>query len=404
MKHKFIYGLALILALVGIVVISIFNPFGVDRVGLAQAAIAEMDFEIVGGRIYVPAEVNGHKTSVLLDTGTGASLMDLELANQWALPSKGEVTANGTGSEPVKGKVLNDVTVKFGSITEPIPYAIPLGSIAEAEGRRLEVIIGYHFFQTHIVEIDYSKHHLRIFDGRADLGKKGVIIPLHFAANLPHMTAEMLIGGTKFKLEAMVDTGGTNTDLTAKFLKGHSLQVTSTARTVVAGGVGGYSEGRFFRPDSVRLGSVDLVKPILALTETAGGGAGEQSLYDMGIGFNLLRRFRVTFDYPHRQMILEAGVEIAKPFEADKTGLSILAQGPGLDVFRVAGVLTGSSAEKAGLKVDDIIETVDGAPLAKVTLQQLRELFKSQTATKWELGIRRGDQQLTLTLPARSVI
>jgi len=407
MKHYLIYGLALILVSAGIVANMIFHPFGAGSAAqtrVVQTPIAELDFELIGGRIYVPAEVNGHKTSALLDTGSGASLMDLELANLWALPSQGEVTANGTGSEPVKGKVLSDVTVKFGSIIEPMPYAIPLGQMAEKEGRRLETIIGYHFFQTHIVEVDYSKRHLRVFEARADVGGKGAAIPILFAANLPHITAEMLIGGERYKLEAMVDTGGTSSDLSAKFLKSHPLNVTTTAKAVTAGGVGGYSEGRLFRPDSVRLGTVDLVKPILDMTETAGGSAGEASLYDIGIGFNLLCRFRVTFDYPHKQMFLEAGADISKPFEADKTGLRILAQGPNLSSFKVAGILAGSSSESVGLKVDDIIETVDGAPASKFTLQELRELFKSQTAKKWELGIRRSDLQLKLTLPAKSII
>jgi predicted aspartyl protease len=369
-----------------------------------QPPIAELDFEIVGGRIYIPAEFNGHKTSALLDTGASASLMDLALAEEWKLSIQGELSAQGTGSETVKGKLLRDAKLTFGGIVEPIPFAIPLGSLAEAEGRRLEVIVGYHFFQTHIVEFDYAKRHLRIFDGAAEVKTEGMSIPLRFVKNKPHITAEMLLGKTLYKLEAMVDTGASATGLSAKFLKNNTLDVKTSAKTVIAGGVGGYIEGRFFRADFLKIGAVKFARPILLMKETVGGLSGEEATNDILIGADLLKRFRVTFDYSHQRLILEASDDVAQPFEADKTGLRIYAQGEDLRSFKVVGVMADSSAEKAGIKVDDVIDTIDGVLVSKFTLQELRELLKSPTALKWQFGIRRGEQQLKLMVLAKSVI
>jgi len=140
------------------------------------------------------------------------------------------------------------------------------------------------------------------------------------------------------------------------------------------------------------------------MQDTAGGLSGQGADNDILIGADLLRRFRVTFDYPHQRMILEASDEISKPFEADKTGLQIHAQGTDLRSFKVVGVMAGSSSETAGIKVNDIIETVDGLPASRFTLQQLREMFRSATASKWTLGVRRGEEQLKLTVIAKSII
>lgn len=369
-----------------------------------QNPIAELDFEIVGGRIYVPAEVNGHKTSVLLDTGAAASVMDLGLAQQWNLSTRGEVNVRGTGSAQVKGKILSDAQVSFGGIMQPIQVAVPLDSLAEKEGRRLEVIVGHQFFQTHIVEVDYGKRHLRVFNDTASVAPKGTIIPIRLVHNKPHITSEVVIGGTEYKLETMVDTGASTSTLTAKFLKDRPLKVTTTPRMEVAGGVGGSVEGRLFRPDSVKIGSVSFTKAILTTTETAGGGEGLESAYDFKLGADLLRRFRVTFDYPNKRMILEAGDDALRPFEADKTGLRIQAHGSDLRSFRIVGVLPGSSAEKADVAVGDVIETVDEVPASKFALHELRELFRSPSTNKWKLGIRRGSQPLKRTVVAKSVI
>jgi hypothetical protein len=404
MRHSLVYGFLLTLISAFVVVALIFHPFKLPAARAhSQTPIIELDFEIVGGRIYVPAEVNGHKTSVILDTGANSTVMNLALADEWKLPARGELNAQGVGSEPIKGKILSDAEVLIGGITEPIPYALPLDSLATMEGRRLEIILGYSFFLKHIVEIDYAKRRLRIFDGEAEIATKGTVIPIRFVNSLPHVDSAMMVGGTEYKLEAMVDSGA-STGLTARFLQDHPLNVTKTEKMIIAGGAGGYTEGRFFRPDAVRLGSFTLAKPFMTLTETGGGLTGEGAKYDLLIGGDLLRRFRVTLDYPHQRMMLEASDEVSKPFEADKTGLRIYAQGSDLRSFKVVGVLVGSSSDKAGVKVDDVIESVDGAPAAKFTLQQLRELFRSPTASKWLLGIRRGDRQLKLTVPAKSII
>ena len=369
-----------------------------------QNLVAELDFEIVGGRIYVPAEMNGHKTSVLLDTGAAASVMDLGLAEQWSLSTRGEVNVGGTGSAQLKGKILSDAHVSFGGITQPIQIAVPLDSLAEKEGRRLEVIVGHQFFQTHIVEVDYGKRHLKIFNDTASGAPKGTIIPIRFVHNKPHITSAVVIGGAEYILETMVDTGASSSSLTAKFLKDRPLNVTTTPKIELAGGVGGSVEGRLFRPDSVKIGSVSFTKAILATNETAGGGAGLESAYDFKLGADLLRRFRVTFDYPNKRMILEPGDEALRPFEPDKTGLRFQAQGSDLRSFRIVAVLRGSSAEKADLVAGDVIESVDDIPASKFTLNELRELFRSKSATKWKLGIRRGSQSLTRTVAAKSII
>jgi hypothetical protein len=371
----------------------------------AQTPVAEMDFELVGGRIYVPIELNGHKTSAILDSGAGMAVMDLGLADQWKLASQGTVPVGGIGKERVTGKILTDSFVTFAGSKTPMRIAIPLESMATAEGRRMETIIGFEFLQGHVVEVDYVRKHLRIFDAKEELPTRGFSAPIRLVQNHPHLTSEVRFDGKTFAMETMVDSGASGSGLTAKFLKANPVSGKKTPIGVIGGGVGGFIRGSFFRPDYVKLGDTALANPIVSLSEAeAGGASGAGSSYDLLLGADVLKRFKVTFDYPHRRILFEPNGDVAKPFEADKTGMRVFASGTDLRTFKVVGVLEGSSSSDAGLRVDDVIETVDGKPASIWTLQALREEFRSPTAKGWDLGIHRGGDRLKVRLVAKSVI
>ena len=372
--------------------------------GDVQAPVAELAFEDIGGRIYVPAEIGGHAVSAVLDTGAGSTLMNLALADEWQLPAHGTVDAHGSGGASIQGKILGDTEISLGGLRHAIPYAIPFDALAPAEGRRLEVLLGYDFFREYIVEIDYAKRRVRVFAGDAGLEARGIVLPVHFVSSLPHVSAEMAIGSARYELEALVDTGASSTSLTLRFRADPPLEVAQTERFVTGHGVGGAIEGRYFRPDALQLGSAALARPVVTLIESIGGQERGRAEYDLGIGADLLRRFRITLDYPHERILLEPGDELTRPFEADKTGLRLEAQGKDLRRFEVVAVMPGSSAMEAGVEVGDVLEAVDGVAASGFTLQELRELFRSATAEQWEFVLRRGSQSIRLMVSARSII
>jgi len=368
-----------------------------------RTPIAELGFELVGGHIYVPVVVNGHKTTAIVDTGAASSVMDLGLAEQWNLPVRGQMTARGTGGEAVKGKILDGVSVKFDEVTVPVSYAVPLTPLASSEGRRLEVIVGHEFFAHYIVDIDYAQHRLRVFDPGTEVSFPGVVLPIRIVGNHPHLRLEMLAGSESYPLDAMIDTGASASGLTARFLSDHPLPLPMTPSGIIGGGVGGFIQGRFFRPRSLHVGSLAITNPVLTLTDTETGAGGQNSDREMDLGASILQRFHVTFDYGRERVILSSTANSFAPFEADKSGLLIVAGGNDFQDFRVVGVLAGSSSAQAGIQVDDVIESVDAVPASRLRLWGLRELFRAPVQ-QWQLEIRRGAQRLQVTVPARSII
>lgn len=71
--------------------------------------------------------------------------------------------------------------------------------------------------------------------------------------------------------------------------------------------------------------------------------------------------------------------------------------------FRIMQVNSGSSAEEAGLQVDDVITTIEGNPTADMTTTEARDLVRGQEGTPVELIIRRGEQTLTVSVTRRRV-
>src|SRR5207245_627633 len=107
-------------------------------------------------------------------------------------------------------------------------------------------------------------------------------------------------------------------------------------------------------------------------------GAFASSDFSGVIGGELLRRFKVIFDYAHKQMILEPNASFADRFEYDMSGIRLRAEGDDFKTLRVRRVVENSPATEAGVREGDVISAVDGKPAAELTLSQINQMFKQE--------------------------
>jgi len=74
------------------------------------------------------------------------------------------------------------------------------------------------------------------------------------------------------------------------------------------------------------------------------------------VGNDILRRFNVTLNYDRREIYLIPNSHYRDPFDYSYTGLGIYwVEGE----IRVGDIMLGSPAEKAGLKLDDVVIAVN---------------------------------------------
>jgi membrane-associated protease RseP (regulator of RpoE activity) len=121
------------------------------------------------------------------------------------------------------------------------------------------------------------------------------------------------------------------------------------------------------------------------------------------IGGGMLRRFTVIFDYAHQQLILEPNTHFEDYEQEDKSGIAVVAKGPGLLTFEVVSVQPGTPGAEAGVLKGDIIAGIDDEAAADLTLASIRALFR-QVGHKYKLLIQRNGQSVQVTIQMRRLI
>ena len=83
-------------------------------------------------------------------------------------------------------------------------------------------------------------------------------------------------------------------------------------------------------------------------------------------------------------------------------GITIAAaeDGSGLTVMEVTA---GGPAEEAGVQVGDVMVSVDSTSIADMTTAEVRDLVRGEEGTTVDLGFRRGEETVTLTVERRTI-
>src|SRR6185369_16455156 len=106
------------------------------------------------------------------------------------------------------------------------------------------------------------------------------------------------------------------------------------------------------------------------------------------IGGEILHRFAITLDLPHRRLVLRPNRYLGEAWVFDMSGLD-LAWNDDRTAFVVRSVAAGTPGAEAGLRSGDVVTAVDGAPASAYGLNQVRRMLHE--ATTYDLDVRRDD-------------
>ncbi len=204
----------------------------------------------------------------------------------------------------------------------------------------------------------------------------------------------------------MVDTGWRSAlTLTSPFVANQKLlTVVPRAVDAVTGmGIGGTTVDSIARVPSLKLGQYT-IENFVADFSRAQAGVLSQDDFAGIIGAEILRRFKVIFDYPHHRMILEPNAAFGAPYEFDMSGMFITTDDGHSHAFKVYSIIKDSPAAEAGMQKGDIIEAIDDHPASSFTLEQIRQMFKEAEGKKHWLTVRRNGTVLTAKIRLRRII
>ena len=81
----------------------------------------------------------------------------------------------------------------------------------------------------------------------------------------------------------------------------------------------------------------------------------------------------------------------------------MVAEGRGLKMLTINEIVANSPASEAGLQEEDQLIAIDGQPVTKFSLEQIRQMFK-QEGKEYVLKLKRGPQVLQVKLKMRRLI
>ena len=275
--------------------------------------------EIDNNIILMQVRVNGSKPlKFIFDTGASYTAIDSKQVAELGLKAEGQVTGTATGGA-IQGSYAKGVSlsVSGAEVTNQWIVSVPFPIVP---GFEFDGVIGYDFINQFVVEIDYLKRIMNLYDPRTYTYKgKGGTIPLLLAGRTPLAHTKIILEGRApvgAKLE--VDTGGDGTFIiNPRLVKKHAL-VSAMPKVVQdrGRGLGGEQSRLLGQVKAVRLGRFVFNNPPVALVlDSERGSASEE--YEGIIGGEIFRRFKVILDYSRKQMILEPNKSFNDPYDVD---------------------------------------------------------------------------------------
>ena len=370
------------------------SAFGGLAHAQTQTSPVAAPFEIHSGHIYIDAMINDQGPfHLLFDTGA-VNVLTPGAAQRLGLVVDNNVSAQGTGGVQAGGSAkVKAVRIAGLNLIDQTFYVLDLPAGASDDGA-VDGLIGWEWLNRFPTRIDYAAQTLTFFpDGKPVVNSAAAPTPIRFAGKRPQVAGKIDGMEGRFTL----DTGSPGSvTLATPFVASHDLvaKYHPKTRLVSAVGVGGPVYAWITRAQTLELGGVSVTQPVTFLSQQTSGTSAAKDVAG-NVGFGVLHRFTLTFDYPHSQIYFEPNRFAAEPDLADRSGLRILRSGKG---FKVQYIADGSPAAQAGLKPGDVILAVDGTPCAGMSSDHLKALFKGPVGTRLNLTLDGAKGEVTLTL------
>ena len=323
-------------------------------------------------------------------------MIDRGFAAELGLKPSGEVRAMGAAGSVQTGFVTVP-NLRVGSIeldSQPMVVLDIAQLMRRNAGTEPAGILGYDFISRFVTKVDFAGKEVIFYPPESfSYQGPGRAVPMRLAANIPTVEAEV----------AGVASGWWRLDLGASVatLHRHAVEQYGLADRPgvdrMAGGVGGLQRVRLVRFDQATLAGFAVEGPIISVPLEGGRGALAATDVLGTLGNSVLRNFTLYLDYRNKQVVFERGGDFGSELVLDRSGLQVGRTDDG--TFTVICAAPGTPAEKAGFKAGDTIEAVDDrSPETLGGIGKLREMLRAAPGTRYQVAVRRGDENLSLNL------
>lgn len=407
-------------------------------------------FRLAGNLVLVPVNVNGAKLSFILDSGVNYPILfnltkndSLEIKNVSKIILKGlggDLPVNAyrsTGNDFKIGNVENRNQHLYVVIDEKINFSPKLGFPVHG-------IIGYEFFSDFIVDVNYVQRKVKIYrpEGyKHPKCRKCETFDLELISNKPFINALVELEGEKASpIKLLIDSGSSDALWLISNEKKNLKIPKKNFKDFLGFGISGSVYGQRARADRFILGGHILNDVKVAFPDSTS----LQYVYnknerDGSIGGEILKRFRVIFDYAGKKITLKPSANFKKPFGFNMSGIQLeyngsrivreletinnIARTEDKDAFgnvkiltgdryrfsfrpayEIAEIRNGSPAALAGLQKSDIVLAVNGRSIDEYSLEEVVEMIDPKPDKTIRVKVQRGLQELLFVFTLKEVL
>jgi predicted aspartyl protease len=352
------------------------------------------------GLVIFDGEINGTEGAFLLDTGADNSIINKRFANELSLKEiKGPFGILGLGGisqYEIKTFSFGDFSVENISL-----IGMDLDLIERYLGFDLLAIIGGDLLDDYALTVDYQEQVFMLNTNTPDVRDNAVSTPIRVIDKLVFTKARTKFDGPEYAF--LVDTGATAT----VYFKNRIEQCCPDYKSWVSSP--GWVEATFlgkqvadlYEMPEFHVGNIGIEPMIIVVTEAGLLGLGlniisGEPLHGV-IGYSFLKQFRVTFDYPRKQMILEPYEYYIErfPHMFDSVGFMIAYEN---NVPIVDHIIPGTPAEKAGIMIGDKLLEIDGIDVTSMDSLEISNLFEGKPGTNVKMLFERDGKRFTETM------
>jgi hypothetical protein len=372
-----------------------------------QSAV-DIPFELNSNKIFLRCRIDeGESRWFVIDSGCPVTAVDLDLARELKLPIANEREIGGAG----EGRTALGFT-KIKSLTLPGVTLLPKDTWAlrvnkptsPYEGRRIDGLLGVDFLERFVLRINYPERKLDLFqpDHWRTTGKETAVQLGKVGGHYTVPGSIHLKSGKSVDGRFILDVGVRLPLLAATpFVNRNDLieALAAGPRQTVGGGLGGETTAHLGRAAALTIGNLRIDSPFIALSqEKRSFLAGDET---QGLlGAEIFRRYRMTLNFPGKQVLFEETPETGKPYAFDMSGMFLVSDPDDFQQVRVLSLVEGGPAAKAGIEPNDLLVSVDGESVKGLTLEQIRSRFKEDQQQR-KLVLKRNQEELSVKLTLR---
>jgi hypothetical protein len=369
---------------------------------LGNSKFTRIPFEMHANLIVVPVHVNDSDTlRFILDTGVSSVIItNPNSVKKDKLKFTRKVVLTGAGEgESLTASVAIGNTIQLGKMKATYQNIVVLDQdvlrLSEYVGIPIDGIFGYEVFNNFVVTIDFVNKELVLVkpENYKYRTRHGDRYPIVIEDTKPYADVIALVdNGQELPIRVVIDTGAGHALLIDKHADNQIRLPEKVLRAQLGRGLNGVINGNLGRIDKVRFGKYELQNVLASFPDSLSFGVKFAGRIERqgNIGCELLRRFKVTFNYAERYIILKpVKRRLKETFEHDMSGIELRAQGQDFKEYFIDKVVEDSPAWDAGLQEGDELLFINNKSADDLIISEIYKLLQKGEGKEITILVRR---------------